>query len=542
MLKPMHDSKHSPNTALLALWTVFSVLLHSTSIFALPTDSIVVRDDTTTQGSPKSAQQQLKESFDFILAARGVQSAPSIALLNTWKTVDFVGQNTAVAKSHANDILYNTLNPVKDRSSGTEKGQENMPPFTQFYTTWIQDLSKALDIDDEGKHDKVEKAETAATVACGKQTGILKTLFQEWKDNGGGPIRGPSDVKFKQWAEADVRYEAASTDCQQKTNQFHDTLSEVYGDNFAVFSAARNNIDPIVNPKDVVYPGITMEVAETSDDVPESGSGSAAAGKFVAYYDIPVLNMTVNAWQDGEQLQPYDSTTDTSNTSSSNESHSSSAGLSLNFEWESIPGSVDGGGSSENSKNTTNATAESFIIKFGSVALMDIDMGLWNDLGASASAVDHASGDDPAKSAKVQAVFKKNIGTQDNPGPAAIWNDKAIVAYQPEIQMKFSSEETYEEAQHTSFTAGGCFLFICLGGSEDDTKKMTSSSKTDKTITFNDTSKNAYIVGFVQTSFWAPSKLGESTGADGSDSGGGDGGGDNGGDNGGDGGGDEWRR
>ncbi|THU94418.1 hypothetical protein K435DRAFT_798918 [Dendrothele bispora CBS 962.96] len=532
MLKSTHNPKYSPNATLFALWTIFSVIAHSTSVFALPTEPVrvVARDDTATQGGPKSAQQQLKEAFSFILATRGVQSAPGIAMLDVWTTVDSVGQNTAVSPIHANDILYNTLNVVKDRS-GSPGDQENKLFFSELYTTWISDLSKALGINDEGKHDQVEKAEKAATAACGKQTDVLQILLQEWKDNGGGPIRGISDTKFRQWAEADVRYEDVSADCQEKTNKFHDALSEVYGDNFAVFSAARNNIDPIVTQKDVAYPGITMEVSEIS-------GGSGSPGAPVAYYGIPVLNMTVSAWQNGEQLQGYDSSEDTATTSNSR--------LSLNFEWDFITGSVGGGGSNENSKNTTNATAESFVIKFGSVALMDIDMGLWNDLGASASAVHHASGDDPANKPNVKAVFDNHIGTQDKPGPAAIWNDKAIVVYQPEIQMKFSSEDAYEEAQHTSFSAGGCFLFICLGGSGEDTKNMASSSKTDKTITFNDTSKNAYIVGFVQTSFWAPSKLGESTGADGSDSSGGDNGGD-GGDNGGDGGdnggdGGEWRR
>ncbi|KAK7466473.1 hypothetical protein VKT23_005194 [Stygiomarasmius scandens] len=521
----MSHSKRPPNPTLFTLRTFFSLLTLSSWVSAIPT-SFVARDDAATKDTPKSAQEGMAEFLNMYFALRGVK-AQSFFALNGWSTVDFAGENTAATGGNAANLIYQTLDVMQDLSG---KDQNNVH-FSNQYTTWIQELSKVMNLDDEDKKKQVTKAQNAEVKACGKKTNVLNVLLDEWREGGGEAIQGISDDKFKLWAQKDSRYQTVSFDCQEKTNNYSATLSDVYGDNFAVFSAALNNIDPIIHPTGSAYPGITMKVSATSG-MPDNGAGSNGAGQTVPYYSIPVLNMTLKAWQSGEQLQPFDSSTNQEDTSSNEESNKSGGGLSLSW-GAKLFGDIGGEGSSEDSEKTTNASAQSFVFKFGSIALMDIDMGLWNDKGASAGAVLHAPDDDDAKKQEVQDAFDKYIGSKDKPGPAAVWNDKALVVYQPEIEMKFSSEDTYDKATQTSISASGCFLFICSNANSEQMKHMTSTSKTDKTITFKDSSKNAYIVGYIQTSFWASDtfasgELGGTTG--------GNNGGDDGGDDGGDGG------
>ncbi|THU99141.1 hypothetical protein K435DRAFT_777121 [Dendrothele bispora CBS 962.96] len=524
----MPSSQRPPRTAFLTRRTVLSFLTLSVCASAIPT-SYVARDDVASEGNAttKTAQDAMADFLNKYFALKHV-NPQSFFALNGWTTVDFAGSNTAASGGNAANIIFHTLDSMQDLSG---KGQNNVA-FSTMYTDWIQDLSKALNLDDEDKAKQVVAAQNAEVKACGKQTNVLKELAQEWREGGGEPIQGISDEKFLLWAKQDSRYTTVSFDCQDKSNKYTAKLSEVYGDNFAVFSGALNNIKPIIQPTDNAYPGITMKVSATSG-MPETGAGSNGAGQTVPYYSIPVLNMTLGAWQGGDQLQPFESSTDQQNSSDSEESDSSGGGLSLS--WGSkLFGDVGGEGSSEHSTKTTNASASSFDFKFGSIALMDIDMGLWNDRGASAGAVLHASDGDDAKSQGAQDAFDHHIGSKDKPGPAAVWNDKALIVFQPEIEMKFSDESTFEDYSKTAVSAEGCFLFICIGGNSEQTKKMTSSSKSDKTVTFKDTSKNAYIVGYVQTSFWASDTFssGQLGGTVGGNNGGGDGG-DNGGDNGG---------
>ncbi|KAK7466183.1 hypothetical protein VKT23_004904 [Stygiomarasmius scandens] len=503
----MLSSKQTTNPTLLVLWTFLSIAVLSPWVSAMPASAFTARgDDKPTKDAPKSAQKEMQNVLNTFFALHNVK-APSFFALDGWQTIDFAGANT-VSEYDANNIIFHTLDKVQDRyKNNTQKA--NTASFSQGYTTWIQELSKALGINEDGiKQSQVIQAGDASHGACMQKNMVLQQLLQEWKNTGGVPVQGTRDKKFKSWAEGDSRYQTVSWDCQQKTKAYRDLLSEFNGDSAAVFAAAENNIDPLINPRSSPSPGITLPVAGGSD-APDT---ETTAGNTVAYYAIPSLNMTLVDWQKGKELQPFSSTGNQANSSSTKESSKTSAGLGLEFFWEGIPvGGVGTQGSTEKSKSVANVSAQSFDFKFGSIALMDIDMGLWNDLGASADAVLHASDGDPAKSPKVKKVFDQYIGSEKDPGPAAVWNDKALVVYQPSIEMTFSSEDAYDEAQRSSSSASGCFLFICISGGKDKMKHMTSSSKTDKKMSFKDTSKNAYIVGFVQTSFWA-SKSGEDNG------------------------------
>lgn len=148
-------------------------------------------------------------------------------------------------------------------------------------------------------------------------------------------------------------------------------------------------------------------------------------GSFVAFYDIPTLNTTLTAWQSGTGLAPFIFSSSTFNTSSG--SSTKFGGAHLGITYEVFMGTANAEHSEAQSSADMNAL--SFDLSFQGLALLDVEQGLWFD----DYRVAHASETPDAQHGPAKAIFSdpKYFGSSDNPGPLAVYNAQALVAFQP---------------------------------------------------------------------------------------------------------------
>ncbi|KAK0472082.1 hypothetical protein IW261DRAFT_1424683 [Armillaria novae-zelandiae] len=175
--------------------------------------------------------------------------------------------------------------------------------------------------------------------------------------------------------------------------------------------------------------------------------------------------------------------------------------------------SVGAGADTTTSSTSTELKMKSFSIAW-QAALLPVQRGTWFDgfrvaslmsnLGTTGTSADDDE-NDRALYANATHSFNKWFGTDDRPGPAADYNDIALIIYHPIFKMEFSDAKTYQEFKETKASAGVCFLFICVGGNGGSSSNKTSFSETSSAVTYEDLSNNVYYAGSLQGSFWTQS-------------------------------------
>ncbi|KAK0222849.1 hypothetical protein EDD85DRAFT_796035 [Armillaria nabsnona] len=200
------------------------------------------------------------------------------------------------------------------------------------------------------------------------------------------------------------------------------------------------------------------------------------------------------------------------------ETDNGGGGVSLDFKWFSVGGGAD----TTKSSISTELKTKSFSIAW-QAALLPIQRGTWFDgfrvaslmsnLGTTGTS-DSDDKNDEALYANATESFDKWFGTDDSPGPAAEYNDIALIIYHPIFAMEFSDEKTYQEFKETKASAGVCFLFICVGGNGGSSSNKTTFSDTSSTVTYEDLSDNVYYAGSLQSSFWTQSSDGSDGGSE----------------------------
>ncbi|PBK67813.1 hypothetical protein ARMSODRAFT_1005219 [Armillaria solidipes] len=193
-------------------------------------------------------------------------------------------------------------------------------------------------------------------------------------------------------------------------------------------------------------------------------------------------------------------------------------GVGLDFKYFSVGVGAD----TTKSSTSTELKMKSFSIAW-QAALLPVQRGTWFDgfrvaslmsnLGTTGTS-DSDDENDKALYANATESFDKWFGTHDKPGPAAEYNDIALIIYHPIFAMEFSDEKTYQEFKETKASAGVCFLFICVGGNGGSSSNKTTFSDTSSTVTYEDLSDNVYYTGSLQGSFWTQSTDGSDGGSE----------------------------
>ncbi|KAK0470292.1 uncharacterized protein EV420DRAFT_103933 [Desarmillaria tabescens] len=173
--------------------------------------------------------------------------------------------------------------------------------------------------------------------------------------------------------------------------------------------------------------------------------------------------------------------------------------------------SIGVGADSSKTSTSTELKMKSFSIAW-KAALLPVQRGIWFDGYRVASLMSNlgqtGSGDDDNDKeldAEATKSFDKWFGTEDSPGPAAEYNDIALIIYRPIFTMEFSDTKTYQEFKETKASAGVCFFFICVGGNGGSSSNKTTFSETSSSVTYEDLSDNVYYAGSLKGSFWTQS-------------------------------------
>lgn len=493
----LHRSRRSPSSntrtpsdplfIMVILSSAVAVVLFTGHAFAAPT--IVARNDSSADA--KSVLNLMGGAIDTYLASQNIK-VNSFFALEGWQTVDFAGANAAVDNDTANNIVYLKSDVLQNNNGSKEQGGTTF--FSTMFVNFIQEVNKALALNGTADSKDLDTAQDAQGTACFEDLPKAANKAVELYSNiKGQTIHNISDPGFLSWASTGYApFQSANAKCQEATNAYNAEFDKVHGDNFGIFSGAANNIVALTTGTSTVHPGITMSIDSTRGQDLTTPFG----GNVVPQYSIPVLAGTVASWQSnsgGNTAFAFDSSKQTGNDQESSSSNGAHAGI----QWGRVDLSASASHSESESNNTV--TAQTFQLSFGGIALMDIERGIWFDGWRSANALSTASDD---KTKEALPAFKQFFGDKEKPGPAALYNDKALVVYQPTITIEFSSRNDYSKFQQNQEEASGCFLIFCGGQQHSDQKNTTTFDEQKSSVTFKDDSSNAYIIGFLQKSFW----------------------------------------
>lgn len=441
------------------------------------------RDLLPTRDSSVTAEDFMGSAINALLSQQNTGGNKFYALQG-WNAINFAQGNALVDGVSATANIAYLSSDISQGSNGSARTY-----FSTQYMNFVQEMSKVMDVNQTSQKE-LETSMNQQAQSCGPDlvkalTGALQTYIALK----GESVVSLSDPGLVQWAQSGYApYMEAHLECQSATNSYNSAAADYYGDDFALFSAAQNGIIPLTGKAPVSTPGITMSVS------PTGGNSS-----IVPYYSIPVMNGTVSAWIEGQGLTPFSYNSQ----SSSNESSKSSASdaKTQNIVWNAgSNNSTSNGTSGSNSSSTSYAKAT---ISFGSAANMEILRGSWFDDWKAASALA-----DPADAAAKKGVpaFQKYFGTAEKPGPAAFYNDKALVVFRPSVSIQFASSSAYSDFKKTQNSTDGCVPYLCTSKKSASSQSSTSFHDANHTIVYEDKSDNAYILGYTVASFWNSEK------------------------------------
>ncbi|KAJ3847406.1 hypothetical protein EV368DRAFT_51242 [Lentinula lateritia] len=466
--------------------TVMDVLLLLT-LTATTTSALPLRFRRSSDSSSKSVgtvQNYMQTALQTYLAAQnGVSNFHAIS--DGWKPIDFAGTGTSLnGDEAANSIFY-----IADQIQGAT----TTISYSGMVISFIQDVNVAMSLNTSGaSNPEVTKAMQASSKACyAGMAATTTTVSKEYAEQHSGQAPNITSPEFLQFAAQDPEYTQADAICQSATNTYQSALSRAVGDDFYIFSGALNNIEQLTASVTLID-GLNMEV---SSETAVAGKG---AGKYKPYYAIPTLNGTMSAWQsnsNGFSSSPAFTWSSSSSTGSSTNTTTSGGG-GIGFIWEDFSGS--GSGSSSSSKTTSNVSSVGMSVSFGQISMFGVEYGLWN----TPEVAEALQNPPDAITKKGTPVFQKYYGSASKPGPLASWKDQALIVYQPSFSVEFSSADEASSFHQSAASAGVCILFICIGGSGSSSTSTMNYSTGSKFVTYNDTTNQAYLVGFTQTNFF----------------------------------------
>lgn len=469
---------------MLIITSALSLALITRSTLALPA---AIRDTPTNEGNDTIGT--LMETALGKLLASQEASPGNFFIPGGRQTVTFAGANGSDDDDSKNNAIFADFDEVATNNL-----------FSDNYKTFIEDVAKALSIDPNAteSNPQLQSASDSQVQACFPDLQKVKTAaLSAYIQSTGALANGTSDPAFQSWAEDQYTpYTEAETKCQAAENNYNALYAKIHGDNFAVFSQAITNMQPLIRPDSAAHPGIMMEIS--------NGTGS---GRYLPAYSIPPLEGTLDAWQGGSGLAPF--TYSSTNDKGSDNSTSKSGGASFSFQWKAVSASAGGDGST--TTDATSYSAQDMEVSFGSATLIGIERGIWFDDFRSADALKSASASSDNITAAAIPVFKTHFGSAGASGPAAVYNAQALVAYQPKIGITFASSDTYQKFQSVSAGGGLCLGPFCFGGHGASSSNTSTWDNSTNTFTYDDQTSNGYILGYIQTSFWGGSTIQNST-------------------------------
>ncbi|KAJ7286975.1 hypothetical protein C8J57DRAFT_1707387 [Mycena rebaudengoi] len=403
----------------------------------------------------------------------------------------FGGENEVVPEKDdftLNNWVFTTADGLPHIDNYNSTGQLS---FSVHYGHFIQALINTTQTQSPEQATQLADLAKTRTVACTTNfTRVTNDAYKSYTDAGG--TAKTTDSNFIQYAtQLDGEYALAKQKCQEAQNAFDKANENINGNDAGIIQQAIESMRPIVNAESTLYPGLNMQTSGASGPV----VGPQFAGTYVPFYAMPSLNSTVTLWQtaadDAQPAITWNSTHDSGVSTSDSESSS----VSVHWLW-------DKGSVSQSSNNSFVETkTQSTLLSFGGIELINIERGAWFDNFRGASAVGNPEPNDPLAKAHSE-VFVNNFGTPENPGPAAIYNDKALVVYRPRATFKYASKEDYEhamQAQASASVSGGMWGVSASGATEHQGVQFDADNLE---IVFTPDNKNAYIVGFVMHSYW----------------------------------------
>ncbi|KAJ7503149.1 hypothetical protein B0H11DRAFT_2361257 [Mycena galericulata] len=198
-----------------------------------------------------------------------------------------------------------------------------------------------------------------------------------------------------------------------------------------------------------------LSAATTSMPVSQSNNES-----FAPYYDMPSLESLLTGWKMNS--------TPTA------------------FNWTSSKTATNVTQSPLSNTSIFSIEAAAVQMTFGGIQLVDIDRGAWFDGFRMASAVAIPQSNDSSA--------QEYIGTSEAPGPAAIYNDRALVVYKPQLVMAFFAQADFDNAKAAFASNGGMWKKTILNWTKPDNTAFVLVVAPD-----ND---DMYVVGVTARSYW----------------------------------------
>ncbi|KAJ7024813.1 hypothetical protein C8F04DRAFT_1301623 [Mycena alexandri] len=481
--RDLSESIMAPKDYILGCAIAWALLPHK----ALALPSPQKRDDSVPT---MNVQQLTQMAIEQYLASVHVVGDTSVHFSTGWPSIEFAHTSTEVSQNDLNEILYNTC----DRLPSLEDG--SLEFFSTSYTNFLQDLNKAMPSTSDANSTLLASALTNVTILCGKEHAALSDAlpyYMQANDMEFQPLNATYNTGLLQWAALNwPAYQEANMVCMESKTTYDKIQDELSGDNGALFGQARLIANSFTGANSGSQPGLNMLVSSSSGG---NGSSTAASANYVPLYDVPLLNGTIQAWQqstDGPPQFSYNYAYD--HTSNDTKTTSGSGGLS--FVWDDVSGSGSGSGSTTTSK--TDQIAQAFSLTFGGIATMGIDRGSWFDNYRVAAAAHNPPPGD-AVSAKAQPIFDQYFGTAPKPAGVSRYNAQMVVGFKPSWSMTLTNDTEYSQLKTVQAGAKVCFLFIYAFEVASDSTAM-SGPNMNSTSSVNPTVMSTFSFNLAATS------------------------------------------
>lgn len=464
---------------MLALASALSLALLTRSAIALPTP----RDDPQTD--EHSADKLMNQMISQLLDQMKVNDKTLFVPNSAWVPIDFIGSNINITENQKYQYMVNQIDQVSNSTSEL---------FSNDFVRYLHDANMAMNIPNATDSSELTSSSNNQDQKCDKGVADGRKLaMTQYEEANGVAPKGPTDPDFISWAAVhSAAYSTAQTTCQASENDHSQTVDEELGTAWATFARALDLVGALAAVPRVYKLGVTLPVSD-------SGPAGSQDNVFVADYQIPTLEQTVNNWIAGAGLGggfDYNSAESTETDSSK----TTFGGGGITFNWRLV--SVSGSGSGSKTTNNADYSMNAVSVHFAAVELVQIETGLWFDKWDTAAILRNAKSDDP-KLSKGIPVFNNYFGTKEQPGQLAIINDLMLVGYNPSVTMTFESKDAWSEHQERSASAGFCIGgVLCLGGNGGMKQDDAHSNETSLTSTWSDPNQLAYNLGYVQKRFW----------------------------------------
>ncbi|KAJ7133761.1 hypothetical protein C8R43DRAFT_1023030 [Mycena crocata] len=433
---------------------------------------------------PHTIQDFTTSALDMFLASKNADKQ-AFNVKGPWTTIDFAGATGALrTTAQINNDVFASCDTQKDRTTNKTVS------FSGSYKNFVQDLNKAVPFKSPSQQMNDTSAKFTSTCYDDTLPNATNKALATYNKISTVPTTNLTDSNFLSWAATgSPDFQTAWTACNGAKLAYWGAVDDNNGNDAGVYTAARVHVEPLVD-NNAAAPGINMPIQE-------AGTTGPVEGSFAAYYSIPTLNTTLNAWQAGSGLSKFTFGTAQYNATSSSSTKFGGAHLGLTYEGVSAKANAE----HHEAKSSADVSALNFDLTFEGLALLGIDQGIWFDDYRVARAAENP--DDQHKDAK--AIFNKEtyFGSAEKPGPLTVYNSQALVAFKPTWKITFIDSHQVDSSSSTSAGVDISILGLLeIGGYGGSTQNNTQYDNSTNTLTIQDDSNNAYIIGYVQNGYF----------------------------------------